>query len=105
MSGFFLPSREGYVLRLTVVPGAQRTQVVGLHGDRLKLRLAAPPEKGAANRELIAFLARALNLPKSSLTLTLGAQSRTKVVTIHDPSPDLKERLRSLVPAPENLSP
>ena len=68
MSPFFLPSRQGYLLRLTVVPGAQRSQVVGLYGDRLKVRLAAPPEKGAANRELIDFLARSLNLPKSSLS-------------------------------------
>ena len=98
MPTFFFTNRQGYVLRLTVVPGAQRTQVVGLYGDRLKVRLAAPPEKGAANQELIAFLARSLDLPKSSLKLTLGAQSRTKVVTVSDLSPDLGERLDSLVP-------
>jgi len=95
---FFLSTSQGYVLRLTVVPGAQRTQVVGLHGDRLKVRLAAPPEKGAANQELIAFLARALNLPKSALKLTGGGQSRTKVVTVHDRSQDLVDRLDRLVP-------
>ena len=98
MCPFFLPTSQGYILRLTVVPGAQRTQVVGLYGDRLKLRLAAPPEKGAANRELIDFLARCLNLPKSSLKLTLGAQSRAKVVAVYDLSPDLPHRLSSLVP-------
>jgi uncharacterized protein len=100
MSTFFLPTSQGYVLRLTVVPGAQRTQVVGLHGDRLKVRLAAPPEKGAANEELIAFLARVLALPKRSFKLTMGAQSRTKVVMVCDTSPDLGERLDRLVPAP-----
>jgi uncharacterized protein (TIGR00251 family) len=99
MPDFFQPTCQGYVLRLTVVPGAQRTQVVGLHGDRLKVRLAAPPEKGAANRELIAFLARALKVPKSSLKLTLGAKSRTKVVAVYDLSPDLGQRLGRLVPA------
>ena len=99
MSSFFLPTGEGYVLRLTVAPGARRTEVVGLYGDRLKIRLAAPPEKGAANRELIDFLARALNLPKSSLKLTFGAQSRSKVVAVYDLSPDLSQRLGRLVPA------
>jgi len=99
MSPFFLPTSQGYILRLTVVPGAQRTQVVGLYGDRLKLRLAAPPEKGAANRELIDFLARSLDLPKSSLKLTLGARSRSKVVAVYDLSPDLRDRFSSLVPA------
>ena len=98
MADFFQPTSQGYILRLTVVPGAQRTQVVGLLGDRLKVRLAAPPEKGAANQELIAFLARRLNLPKSSLKLIGGAQSRTKVVTVSDPSSELEERLGSLVP-------
>ena len=63
------------------------------------MRVAAPPEKGAANRELIAFLARVLNLPKSSLKLTLGAQSRTKVVAVYDLSPDLGRRLGLLAPA------
>lgn len=97
MSTYFLATGQGYVLRLTVVPGAQRTQVVGLLGDRLKVRLAAPPEKGAANQELITFLARRLDLPKSSLALTGGVQSRTKVVTVSDSSPELEERLSSLV--------
>ena len=99
MSPFFLPTGQGYLLRLTVVPGAQRTQVVGLYGDRLKVRLAAPPEKGSANRELIDFLARSLNLPKSSFRLTTGAQSRSKVVAVDDRSPDLRDRLSLLVPA------
>jgi uncharacterized protein (TIGR00251 family) len=98
VSSFFFPTSQGYLLRLTVVPGAQRTQVVGLHGDRLKVRLAAPPEKGLANRELIDFLARSLKLPKSSLKLTMGAQSRAKVVAVNDLSPDLSERLGRLVP-------
>ena len=101
---FFQLTAQGYLLRLTVVPGAQRTQVVGLYGDRLKLRLAAPPEKGAANRELIDFLARALQLSKSSLKLTGGARSRAKVVTVYDLSPDLKDRLGHLVPAPTKSS-
>jgi uncharacterized protein (TIGR00251 family) len=100
MTSFFMPTAKGYILRLTVAPGAQRTQVMGLYGDRLKVRLAAPPEKGAANQELIAFLAKALNLPKSSLKLTSGAQSRTKVVAVYDLSPDLGERLDRLMPEP-----
>jgi len=100
MSSFYLPTCQGYILRLTVAPGARRTQVVGLHGDRLKVRLAAPPEKGAANRELLDFLARALDLPRSSFKLTLGAGSRTKVVAVYDQSPDLGERLRRLASNP-----
>jgi len=95
---FLLPTCEGYLLRLHVVPGAASTQVAGLHGDRLKVKVAAVPEKGAANRELLAFLAQRLGLPKKAVRLTGGAQSREKVVTIHDLSPDLRERLLALLP-------
>ena len=99
MPAFFLPTGQGYVLRLTVVPGAQRTQVVGLHGDRLKVRVAAPPEKGAANQELLAFLSRSLHLPKTSLRLQ-GAQSRAKIVEIQEVRPELTARLENLLPPP-----
>jgi uncharacterized protein (TIGR00251 family) len=98
LSQFFLATRQGYLLRLTVVPGASRTAVVGLLGDRLKIRLAAPPEKGAANRELLAFLARALQLHKSALRLTVGSQSRAKVVEVLSLDPELVQRLQGLVP-------
>jgi uncharacterized protein len=94
---FFSLTAHGYLLRLTVSPGARRTEVVGLHGDRLKVRVAAAPEKGAANQELIAFLARALNLPKSAFRL-MGASSRSKMVEIHELSPDLEARLAALLP-------
>jgi uncharacterized protein len=94
---FYTSTSQGYLLRLTVSPGARRTEVVGRHGDRLKLRVAAAPEKGAANQELIAFLARALNLPRSAFRL-LGAASRSKVVEVHDLSPDREARLAALLP-------
>ncbi len=99
MPEYFHPTCQGYLLRLTVVPGARRTQVVGLLGDRLKVRLAAPPEKGAANRELLAFLARVLKVPKDSVRLSHGFQSRSKVVEVLGLEPDLRERLQKLATA------
>ena len=96
MSTWFSPTCQGYLLRLMVAPGGRRTEVVGLHGDCLKVRLAAVPEKGAANRELLAFLARALKLPQGAFRL-LGARSRSKLVEIHDLSPDLEARLEALL--------
>jgi len=98
MPPFFQPTCQGYVLRLLVSPRAPRTEVVGLQGDRLKVRLAAAPEKGAANQELLAFLARLLKVPKNSLKLTGGAQSRAKVVAVLDLSADLGQRLQNLLP-------
>jgi uncharacterized protein len=99
LSEFFQATCQGFILRLTVAPGARRTEVVGLYGDRLKVRLAAPPEKGAANQELIAFLARELKIPKSAIRLLGGAQSRAKVVEVLGLDPELQSRLDALIPA------
>ena len=96
MSSFYLPTSQGYTLRLLVVPGASRTEVVGLQGDRLKLRVAAPPEKGAANKKVLELLAKTLGLPKKAVRLTGGAQSREKVVAIQT-SPGLAARLEGLL--------
>jgi len=100
VADFFLPTCQGYILKIHVVPGARQTMVAGLHGDRLKVKVARPPEKGRANEELLAFLARALKVPREALHLTSGATSRAKIVTVHDLSPDLRNRLLALVPNP-----
>ena len=97
MPDFFHPTCQGYLLKLHVVPGARKTAVAGLHGERLKVKVAAPPEKGRANDELLEFLARSLKVPRQAVHLTSGATSRAKVVAIDDLSPDLKSRLNNLL--------
>jgi hypothetical protein len=74
--------RDGVALRIHVQPGAKRTEVVGLHGDCLKLRLASPPVDGKANACLIEFLARRLRVKKSLVTITRGMGSRRKTVFV-----------------------
>lgn len=70
------------VLTLHIQPGAKRTEAVGLHGDALKIRLAAPPVEGAANTALLKFLAMTFSVPLSQVTLKHGIKSRRKVVEI-----------------------
>jgi uncharacterized protein (TIGR00251 family) len=72
----------GVRLTLHVQPRASRTEVAGRHGDALKMRLAAPPVDGAANEELVRFLAERLKVPRSAVTLVSGAGSRRKVVVV-----------------------
>jgi len=72
----------GVTLRLHIQPGAKRTGVAGLHGEALKIRLAAPPVDGKANACLIEFLADALGLPKSAVRIVGGETSRAKRVRI-----------------------
>jgi uncharacterized protein (TIGR00251 family) len=64
------------------VPRARATGVAGRHGDALKIRVAAPPADGAANDELIRFLAARLGLPRSAIAITSGQTGRRKTVSI-----------------------
>lgn len=63
-------------------PGASRSEIAGVHGDALKIRIQARPVEGAANAALLAFLAKQLGLPKSSLQLVAGDTSRAKRVRV-----------------------
>ena len=72
----------GVEIALHIQPRASRTEVIGAHGDALKIRLAAPPVDGEANEELVRFLAKALGVPKSAVTIVRGATGRRKVVRV-----------------------
>ena len=67
-------------LRVKVVPGASRAEVVGLLGAAVKVRVAAPPEGGQANREVCALLAERLGLPLAQVTVVAGPASPVKVI-------------------------
>ena len=90
--------RHGTAITLTlhIQPGARRTEVAGLHGDALKIRLAAPPVDGKANAALIAFLSDLLNLPKSAVRLVSGQTSRRKIVEIDAAPPDAEWKLSGI---------
>jgi uncharacterized protein (TIGR00251 family) len=85
-------------LTVWVQPRASRTEVTGMHGDAVKIRLAAPPVDGAANEELIRFLADKLGVPRSAVTLAAGQSGRRKIVEVEgiDRATLEKRLLRSL---------
>ena len=67
---------------LRVSPGAARSEVVGRHGSAWKVRVAAVPERGRANQELVGLLARVLGVPRARLDLVAGATARDKVIQV-----------------------
>lgn len=82
------------VLLIKVVLRSSKNSIAGWENGELKVRLNAVPEKGKANQELIALLAKALHLPKSSITIIGGETSRHKRLLIEGLSEDeIKERL------------
>jgi uncharacterized protein (TIGR00251 family) len=86
-------SATSATLTLHVQPGARKTEIVGLYGDALKIRLAAPPVDGKANAALIEFVADRLSLPKSAVRLASGQTSRRKTLEIDAAPPDVEQRL------------
>lgn len=78
---------EGVItLVMHVQPGAKRSEVAGLHGDALKIRLAAPPIEGRANEALLRFIAGCFNVPLRDVELKQGGQSRHKRVEVRGSS-------------------
>lgn len=75
------PARQ-LTLTLHVQPGAKKNEIAGIHGDALKVRIAAPATDNKANAALIEFLAVTLGVPKSAVAIRQGATSRRKVVEI-----------------------
>jgi hypothetical protein len=69
-------------LDVYIQPRASITELAGMHGDRIKIRIAAPPVEGAANDALIEFVARRLGIAKGRVRLISGKSSRTKSLEI-----------------------
>ncbi len=104
---FGLVAKQGLILRVYVQPGAGRSQLAGLRLEevggkqieRLKIRLRARAQEGAANEALLAFLAEILDCPKSSISLTSGHTSRAKCLLIVGSAQEMIEKLRSALSA------
>lgn len=75
-------TKAGAVLSVHIQPKASTTECVGIYGDAIKIRVAAPPVDGAANDELIRFLARQLSIPSTAVRIHSGAGGRHKRILI-----------------------
>ncbi len=75
---WFRQDGDGLVVAIHAQPGAKRTEVQGLHGDALKVRVSAPPLEGRANAELQRYLAELFGVPQRNVTQLSGETSRQK---------------------------
>ncbi|RQP23430.1 DUF167 domain-containing protein [Piscinibacter terrae] len=87
------------VLDISVVPGAKRTELIGLHDGALRVRLAAPPVDGKANEALIAWIADELGVQRRDVELIRGMASRRKQVRVDVSLTDAQAWLARRMPA------
>lgn len=90
---YLTESPEGILITLKVVPGSSRTELAGLHGDMLKMKVAAPPEKGKANRSIVNFLCDKLQLKKNAVYIQTGQTSCIKKIMLRGASKQDVEKL------------
>jgi uncharacterized protein len=90
-------SVDEVIVEITARPGASRRGVVGVTGDRLVVAVNSRPEKGAANHELIEYLAKELRVPRSAVMIARGQSARRKTIRIitHEPA-KAASRLRQI---------
>lgn len=77
-----IETASGVQITVHAQPGAKKTQVAGLHGDAIKIRIHAPPVDGKANEELCRFLAETLGVAKNDVVLSRGEKSRSKTFEV-----------------------
>ena len=86
------------ILRFHIVPNAKIDEVIGEHGDAIKIKLRAPAREGKANAALMRFLAEQLQVPRHAIVLERGRRSRNKLIRIEGLSEaDARCRLLSAV--------
>lgn len=82
------------LIAIHVQPGARKTEVVGLYGEAIKIKVAATPERGIANDALVGFIAEKLDIAKSAVKLVRGRTGRSKTIAIEGmTSEDARTRL------------
>jgi len=87
-------SESGFRLRLRVLPRASKSELAGIRGDALCIRLTAPPVEGAANQALLRFLAERLGVSPAAVRIITGLTSRQKLVEVEGLAPaEAKARL------------
>jgi uncharacterized protein (TIGR00251 family) len=79
---------DGIVIRLHLQPRASKTEICGIQGDELKVRVTSPPVDNAANRLCIEYFAKSFKLPKSSVSIISGHKSRHKKIHLPGVTPE-----------------
>lgn len=86
---WFSFTEKGLVIQLHIVPNAKKSEIVGIHGAALKIKISSPPVDGKANEEIIRFFSSLFGIPKNHVELLSGATSKSKRILLHGVSQNL----------------
>lgn len=90
-------TKDGQIcVKVLAKPGAKQSIITDISSDGVGVQIAAPARDGEANEELVRYLAEALNVKKTSVSLDKGSKSRQKVVTV-DPAEISMEKVREVL--------
>lgn len=96
---FFEKTSEGYRISVKITANAKKNSIVGIYGEFIKMRIAAPPTHHKANKELIRFLSEQFNIPKKNIVIRSGEHSGNKQIFICSKGAIQKiESLLALIP-------
>jgi uncharacterized protein len=87
------PADGGTELNVHIQPGAAKSEIAGLHGDAVKIRIRARPVEGAANQALTEFVATCIGVPRKAVKILRGEKSRQKTVWVALEADEVERRL------------
>jgi len=93
VSAWIKPTDAGVEVNVHIQPGASKSEVAGMHGDAIKIRIKARPVEGAANAALIEFIATNLGVTRKAVKIVRGEKSRQKTVLIAVQADEVERRL------------
>ena len=99
MNAFLRSTATGTELTLHIQPGASQAEIIGLHGDALKIRISARAVEGAANAALLEFVAGVLGVARREVRIVRGEKSRRKVLAVALPLQAVTEKLKYQEPS------
>jgi len=93
VNAWIKPADGGAEMSVHIQPGAAKSEIAGLHGDALKIRIKARPVEGAANTALAEFMATCLGVPRKAVKILRGEKSRRKSVWVDMRADEAERRL------------
>ena len=96
------PCKSGIQFSATIQPKSSKNKICGLHGESLKIRLTSPPVDGEANKMCVKYMAKALSVSPSRITIVSGQTGRNKIIHIEDMG--IPEFLEKIPQSTESLS-